>query len=88
MKEDIELYITGCLGHQKGTLQTGKTLSELHPTLVPPGPWSHIRWDLIRPITELAGKNMILCITDLFMKAIKLEVVTMKIMAEGVTQIF
>ena len=39
-------------------------------------------------LTESAGKNAILCITDLFSKAIKLEAVTTKIMAKRVTRIF
>ena len=88
MKEDVELYITRCLSCQKGNPRTGKSPGELQPTLVPPGPWSHIEWDLVGPITKLAGKNVILCITDLFSKAIKLKAVTMKITAKGVAQIF
>ena len=65
-----------------------KDSGELHPMPVPPRPWSHIGWDLIGPITESAGKNAILCITDLFSKAIKLEAVMMKITTKGVTRIF
>src|ERR1700730_14029202 len=87
MKEDVELYVARCLSCQKGKLRTGKSPGELHPMPVPPGPWSHIGWDL-RPITESAEKNTILCIMDLFTKVIKLEAVMMKIMAEGDARIF
>ena len=88
MKEDVKLYIGGCLQCQKGKPRIGKSPGELHPMPVPPGPWSHIGWDLVGPITESSGKNAILCIMDFFSKAIKLEAVTMKIMAEGVMRIF
>src|ERR1700726_873883 len=88
LAEDVKLYVAGCLWCQKGKPQVGKALGELHPTPMPPGPWSHIGWDLVRPITESAGKNAILCITDLFSKAIKLEAITTKITAKGVARIF
>ena len=88
MKEDIELYVGECLQCQKGKPRTGKSPGELHPMPVPPGPWSHVGWDLVGPITESSGKNTILCITDLFSKAIKLEAVMMKITAEGAVRIF
>src|SRR6202045_148177 len=88
MKEDMEWYIARCLQCQKGKPRTGKTLIELHPTLIPPGPWKHIGWDIVRLITESAGKDAILCITDLFTKVIKLEVVMTKITTEGVARIF
>ena len=88
MKEDMEQYVARCLQCQKGKPRTGKTPGELHLTPMPPGPWSHIGWDLVRPITESARKNAILCIMDLFSKVIKLEAITTKITAKGVTQIF
>src|SRR6202030_825290 len=83
MKTDVERYMAGCLQCQKGKLRTGKTPVELHPTPVPPGPWKHIGWDIVGPITESAGKDAILCITDLFMKAINLEGITRKNTPEG-----
>src|ERR1700730_2382814 len=66
----------------------GKTPIELHLTPILPGLWKHIGWDIVGPITESAGKDAILCITDLFTKAIKLEAITTKITAEGVARIF
>src|ERR1700731_3172641 len=50
IKEDVKAYIAGCLACQKGKPWTGRNPLELHPMLIPPGPWSHIGWDLIRPI--------------------------------------
>ena len=88
IKEDVELYVKGCLQCQKGKLLMGKSPGELHPTPVPLGPWSHIGWDLVGPITESAGKNTILCIMDLFSKAIKLEAIMTKITTEGIARIF
>ena len=88
IKEDVEQYVAGCPQCQKGKPRTGRIPVELYPTLIPPGPWKHIGWDIVGPITESAGKDAILCITDLFMKVIKLEAITMKITAEGVARIF
>ena len=88
IKEDVEQYVAGCPQCQKGKPRMGRIPVELHPTLIPPGPWKHIGWDIVRLITESAGKDTILCITDLFTKVIKLEVVMTKITTEGVARIF
>ena len=42
----------------------------------------------MRPITESAGKDAILCVMDLFTKAIKLEAIMTKITTEGIARIF
>src|ERR1700730_7801016 len=88
MKEDIERYVTGCPQCQKGKPRTGKVPIELHPTPILPGLWKHIGWDIVGPITKSAGKDAILCITDLFTKAIKLEAITTKITTKGIARIF
>src|ERR1700731_448334 len=57
MKTDVERYIAGCLQCQEGKPRTGKTPIELPPTPILPGPWKHIGWDIVGPITESAGKD-------------------------------
>ena len=78
----------GCPHCQKAKPRTGKAPVELHPTPTPPGPWAQIRWDIIGLITESSGKDAILCITNMFTKAIKHKPINTTITGKGVAHVF
>ena len=65
----------------------GKAPVELHPTPIPPGPWSHVRWDIVGPIMESDRKDAILCIIDMFTKVSKFKQINTTITGEGVVRV-
>ena len=48
----------------------------------------HIGWDIVGLIMELNRKDVILCITDMFTKVVKLELINATITGEGMAQVF
>ena len=68
MKHDIEIYVKAC--HICQTVKPNQQLrnAPLQPNTIPTEPWAVISVDLIGPLIQSKGKDMILVTIDRFSK--------------------
>ena len=85
---DIKKYVKGCDTCQWNKVSWLPKANPLHPHSVPRGPWEDISADLIGPLPESKGHNMILAIIDQFSKMIWLIPTTMEIMALWLAELY
>ena len=88
IRKDIEKYVEGCDKCQKTKSVTKAAKTPLQPNTIPQSPWEIISIDIIRPLPESQGKNVILTIVDRFSKMIRLFLISTDITAKGVATIF
>ena len=88
IRKDIEKYVEGCDKCQKTKSVTKAAKTPLQPNAVPQCPWEIISVDIIRPLPESQGKNVILTIVDRFSKMIRVFPISTDITAKGVATIF
>ena len=83
----ITKYIEGCdkCQHYRKDIHPK---AQIHPQEVPEGPWQLVDVDLIGPLPESKGKDMILNIVDHYTKQIHLFPVTSQITVDGVAGIY
>src|SRR6202030_1428550 len=65
----------------------GRKLAPLHPLPVPTRPWQVISWDLIGPLSDSAGFDMILVIKDYFTKSMIIQLTQHELTAQGAATI-
>src|ERR1700719_4578590 len=65
----------------------GRKLAPLHPLPVPTRPWQVISWDLIGPLSDSAGLDMILVIKDYFTKSVIIRPTQQELTAQGAATI-
>ena len=88
IKRNIARYIKGCDKCQRVKTDTSGKKTPLNPNAVPDTPWEIISVDLIGPLPESKGKNIIMVIVDQFSKMIWLFPVSTKITSQGMAKIF
>ena len=88
LKEDVKKYIQGCLKCQQNKVQHQWKVGELHPLEIPKGPWQEIRINMIGPLPNSNGMDVILVIVDQFMKMIRLKATMMNISSKGIAKIY
>src|SRR6202045_3220425 len=65
----------------------GRKLAPLHPLPIPTQPWQVISWDLIGPLLDSAGFDMILVIKDYFTKSVIIRPTQQELTAQGAATI-
>src|ERR1700731_5397920 len=65
----------------------GQKLALLHPLPIPTRPWQVISWDLISPLSDSTGYDMILVIKDYFTKSIIIHPTHQELTAQGAATI-
>ena len=88
MKKDVEKYIPGCEVCQKAKPDRQPRAAPLHPNEIPKEPWEIISVDLIGPLPESKGNDMILVIVDQFTKKSYFLPTTSSITSQGVAVLF
>ena len=88
MKKDVEKYIPGCEVCQKAKPDRQPRAAPLHPNEIPKEPWEVVSVDLIGPLPESKGNDMILVIVDRFTKKSYFLPTTSSITSQGVAVLF
>jgi hypothetical protein len=88
MKQDVEDYVKSC-----NTCQTSKPdrrgkAAPLHPNEIPEKPWSVISVDLMGPLPESKGHDMIMVVVDRFTKKAYFLPTNLTITSRGVATLF
>src|SRR6266487_2284555 len=69
LDKDVSQYVSGCQLCQWTKPSWDHPVGLLHPNPVPERPWEAISWDLVGPLPESQGFNVVLTIVDKFSKA-------------------
>ena len=85
---DVKKYVKGCDTCQQNKASWLPKVNLLHPHSIPGGPWEDISVDLIGPLLESKGHNVILTIIDWFSKMIQLIPTTTEIMALRLAELY
>ena len=83
LQKDVLKYVEGCEVCQRVKPHRTAKATPLHPFQPPTRPWEVITLDLIRPLLESQGYNVILVIVDWFTKAKKFEPTHMELTSQG-----
>jgi len=81
---DVRVYVEGCETCQRTKPHRTPVATPLHPFHPPTRPWEVITIDLIGPLPESQGYNVILVIVDWFSKMVKFEATHMELTAQGI----
>jgi hypothetical protein len=84
---DVASYMQGCLKCQKVKPWEGPTPGEMSPLSIPNMPWKEMAWDLVRPLKESNGYNVIAKCMDINRKEVKFQATTMEVAGLGITRI-
>jgi Integrase zinc binding domain len=88
IKRDVTTYIKGCARYQQTKVDHTKQKAPLHPLSAPNYSWEVILVDLITPLPNSKGYNMIMVIVDSFTKMKVLLLTTTHITNKGVALLF
>ena len=87
LKKDTRKYVTACDICQQTKPCQGRRPALLHPLPVPSRPWQVISWDLIGPLLDSTGFDMILVIKDYFTKSVIIHPTQQELTAQGTATI-
>src|ERR1700730_694840 len=87
LKKDTCEYVTACDICQCIKPHQGWRPAPLHPLPIPTQPWQVISWDLIGPLLDSAGYNMILVIKDYFTQSVIIRPTQQELTAQGTATI-
>ena len=88
MKDDLTKYIKACQKCQRAKPDRMKRAAPLHPHDVPEGPWEIISVDLMGPLPESQGYDMIMVVVDRFSKYAYFLPTNSTITSKGVARLF
>lgn len=83
----VKRYCKGCVCCQEGKIDQQALHAPLNPHSVPDHPWQVVTTDMIRPLPESNGFNVILVFMDKFGKGIKVEPTNTTLTSEGFANI-
>lgn len=88
IQADIQRYIDSCEACQQTKVHRGKPHNPLQLNEIPSQPWEHITTDLIGPLPESNGHDMILVIVDRFSKMIILIPTNQELTSLGMAKVY
>ena len=88
MKDDLTKYIKACQKCQRAKPDRTKRAAPLHPHDVPGGPWEIISVDLMGPLPESQGYDMIMVVVDRFSKYTYFLPTNATVTSKGIAKLF
>ena len=88
MKNDLTKYIKACQKCQRAKPDRTKRAAPLHPHNIPEGPWEVISVDLMGPLPESQGYDMIMVVVDRFSKYAYFLPTNATVTSKGIARLF